>query len=103
MADLRDVTSNPVPQVDDGDYGAELPAVYVNRFYMRPGQLASRISLGELVAIDAPTGWRGAFLAGNDDWEALAHLILNTLGKSHPAPPPSGGAGTAAIFSHGKE
>lgn len=95
------------PTIDDGDLGDSLPTLYINRFFMRTGTIASRLVLGELVHYQSPTNWRGAFLMANEDMELLAHLILDQLGKTHPPQPkpePSEtiGSGTEAIFNHGK-
>lgn len=97
----------PPPVIDDGDLGDSLPTLFINRFFMRTGSIASRLVLGELVHVQSPTNWRGAFIMANDDMELLAHLILDQLGKTHPPQPrpePSEtiGAGTEAILNHGK-
>lgn len=107
---MAEETPQP-PQINDGDNGDTLPTLAINRFSARVGPQQTRIAFGEIVDFSRPTGWRVALQVTNDDALALARLILDQLGETHPPQPapqpqkPGGSAmlpGAEAIVNHGK-
>lgn len=89
MTDGDDAVSDDSQKViDDGDHGDSIPAVFVNRFYLRTGPVVSRLSLGERIDPNEPTHWRMVASIATADLKALVDLI-NSLLKG-----PEGGADT---------
>lgn len=72
------------PEPYDGDLGAGIPAVFVNRFFARSHPQMCRLTLGEIDAEAMETNWRLAVAMTPQAMESLANLLLEVLQSLRP-------------------